>query len=80
MTMGIVSGLHRSIENAGSTALVDLIQTDAAISPGNSGGALLDVGGNVIGINEAYLPPALRGVARSQAEPTQSSDQTQAAA
>ena len=61
VTMGIVSGLHRSIENAGSSALVDLIQTDAAISPGNSGGALLDVGGNVIGINEAYLPPAQTG-------------------
>ena len=61
VTMGIVSGLGRSIENAGSTALVDLIQTDAAISPGNSGGALLDSGGSVIGINEAYLPPASTG-------------------
>ena len=61
VTMGIVSGLDRSIENAGSTALVDLIQTDAAISPGNSGGALLDSGGGVIGINEAYLPPASTG-------------------
>lgn len=61
VTMGIVSGLGRSIQNAGSTALVDLIQTDAAISPGNSGGALLDSGGGVIGINEAYLPPASTG-------------------
>lgn len=61
VTMGIVSGLGRSIENAGSTALVDLIQTDAAISPGNSGGALLDSAGSVIGINEAYLPPASTG-------------------
>lgn len=61
VTLGIVSGLGRSIENAGSTALVDLIQTDAAISPGNSGGALLDVGGRVIGINVAYIPPSTSG-------------------
>jgi serine protease Do len=61
VTLGIVSGLGRSIENAGSTALVDLIQTDAAISPGNSGGALVDEEGRVIGINVAYLPPNTTG-------------------
>ena len=61
VTLGIVSGLGRSIQNAGSTALVDLIQTDAAISPGNSGGALLDGQGKVIGINVAYLPPSTTG-------------------
>jgi S1-C subfamily serine protease len=61
VTLGIVSGLGRSIENAGSTALVDLIQTDAAISPGNSGGALLDAEGRVIGINVAYIPPDTSG-------------------
>ena len=61
VTLGIVSGLGRSIENAGSTALVDLIQTDAAISPGNSGGALLDAQGRVIGINVAYMPPSTSG-------------------
>lgn len=58
VTAGIVSGLHRSIPSGGTTpALVDLIQTDAAISPGNSGGALVDADGRVIGINVAYIPP-----------------------
>ncbi len=38
-------------------ALVDLIQTDAAISPGSSGGALVDRSGEVVGINVAYVPP-----------------------
>ena len=58
VTAGIVSGLNRDLPAGGSTpALVDLIQTDAAISPGNSGGALVDRAGQVIGINVAYLPP-----------------------
>jgi serine protease Do len=43
------------------SSLVDLIQTDAAISPGNSGGALADREGRVIGINVAYLPPGETG-------------------
>jgi S1-C subfamily serine protease len=59
VTAGIISGLHRSVPSGGITpALVDLIQTDAAISPGNSGGALIDSSGRVVGINVAYLPPA----------------------
>ena len=64
VTAGIVSGLHRSIPGSAveSQALVDLIQTDAAISPGNSGGALLSAGGEVIGINIAYIPPQARAV------------------
>ncbi len=63
VTSGIVSGLHRSIPSGGQTpALVDLIQTDAPISPGNSGGALVDARGQVIGINVAYIPPAAHAV------------------
>ncbi|MDN5748969.1 MAG: PDZ domain-containing protein, partial [Pseudonocardia sp.] len=64
VTSGIVSGLNRQIPGsaAQSRALVDLIQVDAAISPGNSGGALLDAQGRVIGINEAYIPPAAGAV------------------
>lgn len=59
VTAGIVSGLGRSLPAQGNEgeALVDLIQTDAAISPGNSGGALVGADGKVIGVNVAYIPP-----------------------
>ncbi|WP_308258903.1 S1C family serine protease [Pseudonocardia sp. H11422] len=71
VTAGIVSALDREIPGsaAQSRALVDLIQTDAPISPGNSGGALLDATGRVIGINEAYLPPATGAVSLGFAIP-----------
>lgn len=64
VTLGIVSGLGRSIEGvtgAEGIALTNLIQTDAPISPGNSGGALANSKGEVLGINVAYLPPGLTG-------------------
>jgi len=66
VTSGIVSGTGREVpaEYTGGmqeTSLVDLIQTDAAISPGNSGGVLADREGRVIGINVAYLPPGETG-------------------
>lgn len=54
VTQGIVSGLHRQLGD-GSTSTQDLIQTDAAINHGNSGGPLLDLDGNVIGINTAVV-------------------------
>ena len=64
VTTGVVSGLNRQIPgSAGERPMVDLIQTDAAISPGNSGGALIDGQGRVVGINEAYIPPAAGAVA-----------------
>lgn len=71
VSAGIVSGLHREIPGSASRtlALVDLIQTDAAISPGNSGGALLDATGRVIGINEAYIPPSAGAVSLGFAIP-----------
>ena len=55
MTVGVVSALGRSIESAPGVTLYDLIQTDTPINPGNSGGPLLDLNGNLIGINTAVL-------------------------
>ncbi|MGO9872424.1 MAG: S1C family serine protease [Acidimicrobiia bacterium] len=57
VTSGIVSGLDRTVNIAGTETLVDAIQTDAAINPGNSGGPLVDVDGQVIGINTAIADP-----------------------
>lgn len=70
-TSGIISGLHRQIPGsaASSQSLVDLIQTDAAISPGNSGGAVVNSRGEIIGISEAYIPPQAGAVALGFAIP-----------
>lgn len=62
VSRGIVSGLKRNL-SAGSgfgdtERLTDIIQTDAAINPGNSGGPLIDIQGNVIGINVAMAQGA----------------------
>lgn len=43
--------------------LIDLLQTDAPISPGNSGGAAVDGNGHIIGLSEAYIPPSQGAVA-----------------
>jgi len=63
VTEGIVSGLGREVTVGNEvtrreTTLTNLIQTDAAINAGNSGGPLLDAGGNVIGINTAVSTAA----------------------
>jgi S1-C subfamily serine protease len=57
LTTGVVSSLGRSIRNENSQ-LEGLMQTDAAINEGNSGGPLLDSSGNAIGINTAILAPS----------------------
>lgn len=55
VTSGIVSALNRPVRaagaNTGQSSLIDAIQTDAAINPGNSGGPLVDMQGNLIGMN-----------------------------
>jgi S1-C subfamily serine protease len=53
VTSGIVSGLHRT--NVGVEQFENFIQTDAAIYPGNSGGALVDLQGDLVGINTAFI-------------------------
>jgi S1-C subfamily serine protease len=55
MTSGIVSALGRQMDAPGGYAIVDVIQTDAAINPGNSGGPLLNLRGEVVGMNTAIL-------------------------
>lgn len=53
VTSGIVSAKDRSVPMPGGGTLTNLIQTDTAINPGNSGGPLLDMLGEVVGINTA---------------------------
>lgn len=72
VTRGIISAVGRQLPASGGQArpLVDLLQTDAPISPGNSGGALIDAHGKLVGINEAYLPPATGAVSLGFAIPS----------
>ena len=58
LTTGIVSALGRRIEGLDGTPIEDVIQTDAAINTGNSGGPLLDSAGRLIGVNTQIASPS----------------------
>ncbi|ONI90611.1 hypothetical protein ALI144C_02730 [Actinosynnema sp. ALI-1.44] len=65
VTSGIVSSLHRPTraggDNGSEATVMDAIQTDAAINPGNSGGPLVNMAGQVVGINSAIYSPGSSG-------------------
>ncbi len=53
LTVGIVSSLQRTLDATGGYVIIDIIQIDAAVNPGNSGGPLVNIKGQVVGLNSA---------------------------
>jgi len=62
LTTGVISSLGRTIRDQNNNELEDMIQTDAAINQGNSGGPLLNSHGEVVGINSAIIGQAYLGI------------------
>lgn len=58
LTLGVVSSLGRVIESPNQRYISEVIQTDAPINPGNSGGPLLNLAGEVVGVNSAIFSPS----------------------
>jgi S1-C subfamily serine protease len=58
LTFGVISALHRRLPTSSGHQISNVIQTDAAVNPGNSGGPLLDSSGRVVGVNTAIISPS----------------------
>jgi len=58
LTFGVISALHRRLPTNSGHQISNVIQTDAAVNPGNSGGPLLDSSGRMVGVNTAIISPS----------------------